>query len=350
MSAHNWIDVRLGEKQELSPILVEHRPAYSVFDCQAFQPRIVLSIGGVEKRHFYRTIGLSDKIPVDAGILLRPLQLATLILDCELHNNSILNSAQQYRHNGEKALHPLQYPLNRDSPPHKISQFAFDMYWQLLFPFASTVLLFVDDLGGVGPVIEILASWAHRARLTTIPCPPRIMILYHWRNRRQMESFESRLQSRIIGSASRGADNARTRLASPIYMQGETAFESLRLVPTWKAASEFQCQTEESFALRDLAGYGFSSDHVKRFFQTAVLQFGQSTGQQIDFYQAVRFRNPLQHELAERLIRFVSATKDIDLDYVTVIASALELDAHPPDMHCNCPTAPLFPSSYPLTL
>jgi hypothetical protein len=36
MSAHNWIDVRFGEKHELSPILLEHRPAYSVFDCQAF--------------------------------------------------------------------------------------------------------------------------------------------------------------------------------------------------------------------------------------------------------------------------------------------------------------------------
>ncbi|CAG1966846.1 unnamed protein product [Fusarium graminearum] len=208
MSVHNWIDVRLGEKQELSPILVEHRPAYSIFDCQAFQPRIILSIRGVKKRHFYRTIGLGHKVPIDAGILLRPLQLATLILD---------------------------------------------------------------------------------------------------------------------------------------------SFESLRLVPTWKAASEFQCQTEESFALRDLAGYGFSSDHVKRFFQTAVLQFGQSTGQQIDFYQAVRFRNPLQHQLAERLIRFVSATKDIDLDYVTVIASALELDAHPPDMHCNSnrPTVPVCELSFP---
>jgi hypothetical protein len=337
MSAHTWIDVRFGEKHEASPILLEHRPAYSVFDCQAFQPRIVLSVGGAEKRHFYRSIGLGDKIPCEAGVLLRPVQLATLILDCELHNNARLGNIQQHRHNGEKALYPVQYPLNQHSPPHKIAQFAFDMYWQLLFPFASTVLLFVDDLGGVGPVIEILASWARRARLRRVPCPPRIMVLYHWRNRREMESFEIRLRSRITGISSVEEGCTRTRLSSPIYLQGEVAFESLRLVPTWKAASEFQCQTEESFALRDLAGYGFSSDHVKSFLQTAVLQFGQSSGQQIDFHQAVRFRNPLSNQLTEKIIQFLSATKDTDLDHTAVLASALELDAHPPGMHCKSP-------------
>jgi hypothetical protein len=37
------------------------------------------------------------------------------------------------------------------------------------------------------------------------------------------------------------------------------------------------------------------------------------------------------------LIHFLSATKDTDLDHVAVVASALELDAHPPGMHCKSP-------------
>ncbi|KAG5790719.1 hypothetical protein H9Q69_010232 [Fusarium xylarioides] len=94
MSSHNWIEVQFGEKQELSPILVEHRPAYSVFDCQAFLPRIVLSIGGEQKRHFYRSIDLDDRVDQGAGVVLRPVQLATLILDCELHNQTRLDRVQ----------------------------------------------------------------------------------------------------------------------------------------------------------------------------------------------------------------------------------------------------------------
>jgi hypothetical protein len=335
MAFHNWIDMRFGEQQELSPILVEHRPAYSVFDYQAFQPRIVLSIGGAEKRHFYRSIDLDDRLQCGAGILLRPVQLATLILDCELHNYTHFDSIQRHRSSGEKVLHPLHCTLYRHSAPHKIAQFAFDMYWQLLFPFASTVLLFLDDLGGVGPVVEILASWARRARLTAISAPPRILVLYHWRNRKEMETFESRLRARILCSTPGTKVSNQNGVASPIYLQDQLAFESVWLIPTWKAASEFLPQTDASFAVRELAGYGFSSDHLKRLLQTAVLQFSQSDGQQIDFHQAVRLRNPPPDQLTEKFVRFFSITKDTDIDTINIIASALDLDAHPPGMHCK---------------
>lgn len=335
MAFHDWIDVRFVEQQELSPILVEHRPAYSVFDYQAFQPRIVLSIGGVEKRHFYRSIDLDDRIHYGAGIRFRPMQLATLILDCELHNHTRLDSIQRRRSGGEKVLHPLQCTLYRHSAPHKIAQFAFNMYWQLLFPFASTVLLFLDDLGGVGPVVEILASWARGARLTSISAPPRILVLYHWRNRKQMETFESRLRARILCSTPETKVSTQNGVASPIYLQDQFAFESVRLIPTWKAASEFLPHTEESFAVRELAGYGFSSDHLKRLLQTAVVQFSQSSGQQIDFHQAVRLRHPPPVQIAEKLVFFFSMTKDTGVDPINIIASALDLDAHPPGMHCK---------------
>ncbi|EXL68287.1 hypothetical protein FOPG_15646 [Fusarium oxysporum f. sp. conglutinans race 2 54008] len=152
-----------------------------------------------------------------------------------------------------------------------------------------------------------------------------------------MESFESRLRSRIMCTVSGTQANSRTGITSPIYLQGEMAFESVQLIPTWKAASEFLSQTEESFAARDVAGYGFSSNHLKRLLQIAILQYSQSSGQQIDFVQAVRFRNPPPTQLTEKLIHFLSITKDAEIDHVAVIASALDLDAHPPGMHFFAP-------------
>ncbi|KAH7231053.1 hypothetical protein BKA59DRAFT_409039, partial [Fusarium tricinctum] len=67
--------------------------------------------------------------------------------------------------------------------------------------------------------------------------------------------------------------------------------------------------------------------------QTAVVQFSQSSGQQIDFQQAVRLRNPPPLQLTEKLVHFISVTEDADIDHVAIIASALDLDAHPPGMH-----------------
>ncbi|KAH7000879.1 hypothetical protein EDB80DRAFT_721123 [Ilyonectria destructans] len=331
MASRNWIELRFDGQGEFSPVLVEHRPAYELFDGQAFQPRVVLSIGSAEKRHFYRSIELDDASPHCAGILFRPAQLATLILDCELHNQTRVDKLERQYSSGQMVLHHhLHCNLTPYSPPHKVAQFALDMYWQLLFPFASTVLLFLDDLGGVGPVIEILASWSRRTRLRTISAPPRILVLFHWRNRTQIESFESRLRARLMCTVS---DAVKNGAGSTIYLQGEKAFESVRLIPTWKAASEFWPQTEASFAARDNAGYGFSSEHLKRLLQTAILQFGQSTGHPIDFQRAVRLRNLPSPRLAETLVHFILSTKNANINHFSVMASALDLDAHPPGMH-----------------
>ncbi|KAH6869643.1 hypothetical protein B0T10DRAFT_523575 [Thelonectria olida] len=333
MASHNWIELRFGRQKELSPVITEHRRAYELFDHQAFQPRMVLSIGGVEKRHFYRSIELDERFPKGAGILFRPVQLATLILDCELHNQTRLDKIHDQYSGGEMALHPLQCSLTPQSPPHKVAQFALDMYWQLLFPFASTVLLFLDDLGGVGPVIEILASWSRRARLRAISAPPRILVIFHWRNRSEIVSFESRLRTRLMCTVSGGEDVVKAGVNSPIYLQGENAFESVRLIPTWNAASEFWSQTEASFAARENAGYGFSSQHLKHLLQTAVLRFSKSTGHQLDFHHAVRLQNPTSQQLTETLVHFILSMKDANIDHIPVMASALDLDAHPPGMH-----------------
>lgn len=355
MASYNWIELRCGTQHESSsPVIIEHRQAYKLFDQQAFQPRLILSIGGMEKRKFYHKIGLDERFPHGAGILFRPVQLATLILDCELHNQTRLEGTLgQYPYPGEQlVLHPLQCPLTPHSPSHKFAQFALDMYWQVLFPFASTILLFLDDLGGAGPVIEILVSWARRARRKAIPAPPRVLIVCHWRNRTEIATFESRLRIRLMCAVSdddaiKGTIN--DEMSSPINLPGENAFESVRLIPDWNAASEFWRQTESSFAVREDVGYGFSSEHLKYLLPIAIRQFGQSVGHQIDLQQAVRSGNLPSPQLAETLVRFILKTMDADVNHVLIIASALDLDAHPPGMHCKPARNPTNPVANPFT-
>jgi hypothetical protein len=46
-------------------------------------------------------------------------------------------------------------------------------------------------------------------------------------------------------------------------------------------------------------------------------------------------RNPVPERLAEHIAEFVAASRSSAIDQVAVIASALDLDAHPPGMHCE---------------
>ncbi|KAG9494967.1 hypothetical protein J7337_013196 [Fusarium musae] len=313
MAVPTWIDLQFGARGELRPILVEHRIAYKIFDGQAFHPRLVLAIGGAEKRHFYRALELDAHVPGN-GIFLRPVQLATLVIDCELHNQSTLGICERAAPMGHQTRHTLHCAVTPNSPPQRISQFALDMYWQLLFPFASVVLLFADDLGGLEPVIELLVCWTRRARLKPLLSPPRVIVVFHWRHRSKIETFEVRLRARLTGRDP-AASTSTSGISAPIRLDHEHAFESVYLVPTWKLSSEFLVQVEESFGVRESAGFAFSGEHTKTLLQTAVSQFGQSCGQQIDFHAAV--------------------TNDSNLDQVAIIASALDLDAHPPGAHCR---------------
>ncbi|KAF5571961.1 patatin-like serine hydrolase [Fusarium phyllophilum] len=341
MAVPTWIDLQFGARGELRPILVEHRIAYKIFDGQAFHPRLVLAIGGAEKRHFYRTLELDAHVPGN-GIFLRPFQLATLLIDCELHNQSTLGICEQAAPMGHQTRHTLHCAVTPNSPPQRISQFALDMYWQLLFPFASVVLLFADDLGGLEPVIELLVCWTRRARLKPLLSPPRVIVVFHWRHRSKIETFEVRLRARLTGRDPT-ASTSTSGISAPIRLDHEHAFESVYLVPTWKLSSEFLVQVEESFGVRESAGFAFSGEHTKTLLETAVNQFGQSCGQQIDFHDAVRLPNPIPDHLAEGISCFIRATNDSDLDQVTIIASALDLDAHPPGAHFHLrpPTAGL---------
>ena len=331
MPAPTWIDLRFGARGELRPILIEYRGAYEIFDDQAFHPKVVLSIGSTEKRHFHRSLDL-DGQAAGSGIHLRPIQLATVLIDCELHNQRRLDLCQPAIRGGHQNRHSLHCALIPHSPPQKIAQFAFDLYWQLLFPFASTVLLFADDLGGFEPVMELLVSWAKRARLKPISSPPRILVIFHWRHRSGMETFEAQLRARLTGN---NPTTTRKGVSSPIHLDGECAFESVRLVPNWKLPSEFLIQVEESFSVRENAGFGFSAEHLRRLLETAVDQFGQCCGQQIDFCHAVRLQNPVPEQLAEGISYLMTAVNDPGFDHEAIIASALDLDAHPPGMHCR---------------
>ncbi|KAG4292492.1 hypothetical protein FPRO06_11980 [Fusarium proliferatum] len=331
MAVPTWIDLQFGARGELRPILVEHHIAYKIFDGQAFHPRLVLAIGGAEKRHFYRTLELDAHIPGN-GIFLRPVQLATLLIDCELHNQSTLGICERAAPMGHQTRHTLHCAVTPNSPPQRISQFALDMYWQLLFPFASVVLLFADDLGGLEPVIELLVCWTRRARLKPLLSPPRVIVVFHWRHRSKIETFEVRLRARLTGRDP-AASTSTSGISAPIRLDHEHAFESVYLVPTWKLSSEFLVQVEESFGVRESAGFAFSGEHTKTLLQTAVSQFGQSCGQQIEFHDAVRLPNPIPDHLAEGISCLIRVTNDSDLDQVTIIASALDLDAHPPSAH-----------------
>ncbi|KAI7913793.1 hypothetical protein M0657_008809 [Pyricularia oryzae] len=57
------------------------------------------------------------------------------------------------------------------------TDFSLRLYWRLLVPFASAVLLFLDDLGGLEHVEDILTTWTYLSMKIRVPFPPRVLVL-----------------------------------------------------------------------------------------------------------------------------------------------------------------------------
>ena len=328
MAPPNWLEFRSGAPHFHGPVLLEYTRAYEFLGEYTFSPRVVLAIGAQAKRSFLRDHDIEVGESAIAGVALRRFSPSTVLVDCELHNAVAFKSRKAGPLLGNCMQHPLPVPLTVNSPQHKISVVVQDLYWQMLFPFASIILFFVDDLGGTGPALELLARWVRKSLSSPSPCPPRILIVYDWQSKISVQQFDRQLRARLTAFLN-GVSSSKTELHC------RAAFESIQLFPSLTSLHKLSINIEEAFSMRDRAGFAFSSEHLHHLLQLSVRQSSQSIGQQFDCQLAVRLQTPPSPKLAEHISRFILASQSVDLDYESVVASTLQLDAYPPGMHCQ---------------
>ncbi|KAK3377651.1 hypothetical protein B0H63DRAFT_547212 [Podospora didyma] len=328
MASLRWLELRSGLPGQCA-FLLEHRRAYEVFDQPESQPRMVLAVGSKRKRRFLES-QLGNAGPGNGGVALRTLSPSTVVVDCEMHDAHVLPRIKPGPLPGGYLKHPLHLATN--SRPHQI---AHDLYWQVLVPFASAVFLFLEDSGGLDPVVETLATWVRQSILLPIQCPPRILILYQDDAKPVVAQFDARLRARIKAILHH-LDPLKIATDSRVDLQHKMAFESVQFSPV-SSLSKISAHIKHSFEARVAAGLAFNGEHLKYLFQEAVHEFGQARTVPFDFYRASRLRNPLPKDLTNHVVDFIIASQSSAIDQATLIASALDLDAHPPGMHFFCP-------------
>lgn len=112
------------------------------------------------------------------------------------------------------------------------------------------------------------------------------------------------------------------------------AFDSIQLLPSVDPET-LSRHTDDLCTIREARGLGFSSVHLRSLLRQSISQFCR--GRLFSVYLASRLTNPVPENLATHIANFYHESGTSGLDAVPMIASALEFNAHPPQMHCTCP-------------
>lgn len=318
-----WLELRSGAPGLDGPFLLEHPQAYQVLDEQTERPDVFLAIGGKTKRRFLQRLRAGPSAEHD-GVVLEELLSSTVLLDCELHDATLPRIKAGPRKEGcTNSHHLLKAAISDSSAPQDVAKYVFEFVWQALIPFTSTVVIFLDDIGGLRQLSDILATWSTRP----IQSEPRIVILHDASLKVNQERFQT-LVWRKLGAHLLHVD--------PLHLptRQKIPFESVHFLPINESALvEVLAHVDRSASLRQKCGLAFRSEHIKDLVQQSIAQFAAGEPAPFDFYLTARRRNPIPKDLVRNVAHFLDISRNLRFDRPSIIASALVMDALPPGMH-----------------
>ncbi|KAB5529005.1 hypothetical protein GE09DRAFT_974861, partial [Coniochaeta sp. 2T2.1] len=321
----DWIQLRRGRPRGEDLILEEFQTAYQIFDTSASVPPLVLAIGNEEKRQFLKQ-ACNAPIKPTGGITLRQLPWA-ILADCDLHNHSELLPLEP-NPLAQRIRHPIHYVPQyiRQSLP----QLPYYIYWQLLAPLSCVIILFARDFSDPDTLVGILSTWIRSSMTQTMEAPPRIVIVCD-----EVKSAQATLNLRLktaVREALRSLQPSRTDHSSSLNSYCRKAFESIQLMPELDNRA-LGLHIHDLFSLRGIQDLNFSALHLKSLLGQAVQELNRSSESLFNVYDASRVRNPVPRDLAHHIVHCFEASKNSNLDAVSLVASALEFNAYPPGMH-----------------
>ncbi len=329
-----WLELessRLGQ----TSLLTEHQNAYKVFDNRQLSPCVILALGEHQKRLFLQSPSEFNQHP---HIRLRANAQSTVIIDCEMQNaQTLAKTTGGISHNLVK--HRVLLPSKSYLPD--ITIFTQDLCWRVLVPFSCAVLIFLEDVGGLNRAAEFITTWALKSITIPVECPPRLLVLHQSNTPLEPELLASQVKEKLKAELLKFDP-----LSSTINLQVDslyrTAFQRVVLLSAC-AAAQIETHIDQSFEIRTNAGFTLGSEHLKFLLRQAVLQYGQGEAQPFSFHHTARLQNPTAKGRPDHLVNFVSTTRKlpVQINHAAIIASALELEAYPPGMHCTYHKPPL---------
>ncbi|KAM7192215.1 hypothetical protein V8F33_008489 [Rhypophila sp. PSN 637] len=323
-----WIDVRSGAPGLPGPYLYESLGPYEhLKKLGNRQPKIILAVGSCYKRQC-----LSDYLAVSySNIKTKAITFHALaernmfLVDCELHERHELPRIKAEPSFGFYNTHEFKGMLSG------ITQIAHEIYFDLLAPFSSAVLLFVSDLGGIDAVTELLANWARRMMIRPSLVRPQVLLLFKDGPALDPKGVHQRISSRLLKFV---------RISDPTkpysFLDMQKIIRDCFDIRLFKGGSlrrfsqNLSSMTAQAASLRQDLRFDFSAVHLRHILQSAIIHFSSQSSGPFNVYYASRSKNPVSENLGEHIGHLVRSTKS---DCSTMVASALVMDAYPPGMH-----------------
>lgn len=338
MNPQKFIQLQLNGTGLPGIYVQEHLGAYRCLDnMAASKPRAITAIGGWLKQRFLTTqMGISSL--GHSSIAVAGIGGRCLLFDCELHLHTN-NTAPPIRAGptpGNVRRHLMEH-----APP-ELPRLAYGIYCDILSLFSDVTLIFVPDFDSLQRVIDFLCHWIQCSLSKGFPTFSRILLVH--------EQRPSQGEVRSILAASfatnlRKKDSTKAYSTSGINSIIDACFQITDCTLNDDIGGLLSFQLRSSFLNRSSCGKGFIARHYKAFLQTALRAYIKDPSQPFDFIAASRLRYPVPTQLARSIIVHLGGP-DVSEEHMKVVASALALDAYPPQMHRKFPSTSPLASPY----
>jgi hypothetical protein len=271
---------------------------------------------------------------VDASSLFQenPVFYADSYLPIRLISDSI--SQTESCHESIKRLLPRN---SGDSSGLTEIEAADHLYARLLRPFSDVFCLFLEDLGGMPPVVERLVSWFEKGEASVAPKtsnPSLMLVIEREAPGLKAERVVKEQLLRMLGQKTSRSifDHFCNVEVVSILPEGRLSLEARhrrlkeRLLDALDQGQERRMRT----------GMLLSATHFAVFFSHACDHLATTLYEPFNFVKTSRLRNPVSTEMDKHLSMFLKHIRSLQQlrgFAIPVIASSLSLNAYPPDMH-----------------
>ncbi|KFY95373.1 hypothetical protein V498_03386 [Pseudogymnoascus sp. VKM F-4517 (FW-2822)] len=306
-------------------------------------PSVVLFIGTTLKNK-----ALRDLYPQNEVSTCRKFGIANICIDSttadEEHPVLLAESVPDYsqaKPRGKQKCHDtsnhhVSWPSDECNGPQR-QQFINHVHARLLSLFTDVLCLFAQDHGGLDAVAETLITWATIGPASSLehPIRPRLLVVANISGN-TFASEALRLQLKVLSHPGFSDSFSSLNVINVLGASGHTPrghFSALEQV----LKEEIRFQRAARINTHTL----FSMVHIAAFFDLALQNFAKSPLSTFSFIHASRNDFKVSPNFSQHLRSFMSvlANKKLPGRFAwEFIASAIILDAFPPDMHMFTPS------------
>lgn len=326
MQRHSvWLELRSGAPGLDGPFIQEFRSPYQLLQYITWRNSpVIMVIGGKVKRQHFTDCYVQSPVEEESGkiCLRRHRTRNVLVIDCEMHVDSRISRVLGGPCPGHYYIHRIE-----NAPP-TIPAISDRIYLEVLAPLSRTVLLFMEDFGGLSHTISFLVSWVYRAM--TVPGMAKLHVHL------------------ILSNEHHGLTNAiiwfeiSTGLLDHLHAQDPTKAYSLRRAHEI-GHSHLQLDLQDRFTEHYFSGIvhhlqqsqAQEKCHSPLLYHKALIHFAKHSPQPFNVAIAYADTTPLPEMWQDHVVDLIMSCQTKQVSPVLLLSSAFALHTFKKGLNCE---------------